>query len=514
VTSEPLSDIDDPRAWFGQRNTYFLTRFVVLRGLGLVYFVAFLILVLQLRPLIGSEGLMPAQRFLERATQALGSSSAGFWRLPSVFWLGASDGALLALAWLGLGLSALLLAGFANSIVLGLLWALYLSFVHVGQTFWGYGWELLLCETGFLAIFMAPALALRPFAGSAPSVLSIVLLRWLCFRVMFGAGLIKVRGDPCWLDLTCLVHHYETQPNPNPLSLYLHHMPRWFHQAGVLFNHLVEIVAPFGVFGPRRVRHLAGSAIVVFQLMLIVSGNLAFLNWLTIVVALACFDDGLLQRLIPARFRGRFLVVPSAPPPESRARRVVTWSLCVAIAILSLNPIVNLLSPRQAMNRSFDPFQLVNTYGAFGSVSRERHEVVLEGTLDRELRSDTTFVEYEFPCKPGDPMRRPCLVSPYHYRLDWQMWFLALGSVEREPWVLNLVYKLLRGDPGIKALLAKDPFPDRPPRFVRARYYRYRFAAPGERGYWRRELVGEFLQPVSLADSEFQGYLQYYGFVD
>jgi hypothetical protein len=489
-------------------SRYALLRVVLLRGIALIYLIGFLVLAFQLRPLVGEHGLLPAHDYLSRIEQALGSRWAGFWRLPTLFWLGGSDATLEFAAWLGCALSCLVLSGFANSALMFALWALYLSFVHVGQIFYRYGWESLLCEAGFLAIFLAPPLDPRPGSANSPTpVLVVVLFRWLAFRVMFGAGLIKVRGDPCWLDLTCLAYHYETQPNPGPLSYYFHQLPLGFHKAGVVFNHLVELVAPFGVFGPRRMRLLAGAAIVAFQVTLILSGNLSFLNWLTIVVALSCFDDGVFWRVFPASFRARLAEAERAHS-ESRARRATLVILALGIGLLSLDPVVNLLSPRQAMNASFDPFRLVNTYGAFGSVNRERHEVVLEGTNDAQPDPRTIWKAYELPCKPGDPLRRPCLVTPYHYRLDWQMWFVQFGGYESQPWLVHLVAKLLAGDPGVLSLFVRNPFPERPARFVRAAMYRYWFTRPGEAGYWHREYLGDALRPLSRDDPELIAFLR------
>jgi hypothetical protein len=489
--------------------SYWLTRAVLLRSLGLVYAVAFSILVRQGRPLLGEHGLLPAARFLELA----GSRGVGFWTLPSVFWLSARDAWLTAGAWVGLVGALVAVAGFASAPLWALLWALYLSFVHIGQIFYGYGWDLLLCEAGFLALFLAPAL--RPGEldqRSPPPTLVIVAFRWLLFRVMFGAGLIKLRGDACWADLTCLAYHYETQPNPGPLSPWFHAAPLWFHRLGTAFNHLVEVVAPFGVFGPRPVRHAAGGLIVVFQALLILSGNLSFLNWLTLFIALACFDDALWARLLPGGVRATFLARLAAlsEAQPSRPRRAATIALSLVIAGLSLNPVVNLLSPRQAMNASFDPFDLVNTYGAFGSVSRERYEVVIEGTSAAELDENTVFVPYELPCQPGRVERSPCWITPYHYRLDWQLWFVPLAPEQQQRWFLSLVAHLLRGDPGVRSLFAVDPFPTRPPRFVRAVFYRYRFAPLGSRETWQREAAGQYLAPTSLHDPELRDALRAY----
>jgi Lipase maturation factor len=487
---------------------YQLTRFVFLRSLGLLYFVGFLTLVWQWRPLIGADGLLPAGSFLLRVREQLGSFAAAFWRLPSLFWLGSSDAVLQLSAWLGLGLSLFVVAGFANSAILAALWALYLSFVHVGQIFYGYGWESLLCETGFLAIFLAPAWSVKPCAGSVPWPV-ILLLRWLSFRVMFGAGLIKIRGDACWTDLTCLDFHYETQPLPNPLSAAFHHLPHGVHQFGVLFNHFAELVVPFGVFGPKRVRYAAGAVIVLFQLCLILSGNLSFLNWLTIAISLSCFDDDLFRRFAPRRVLAR---LRAPPAPLGRARRIVTGVLATGIAGLSLNPVMNMLSPSQRMNAAFDPFDLVNTYGAFGSVNRTRNEVVLEGTADYTIDSHTHWLPFELPCKPGDPARRLCFAAPYQYKLDWQMWFASFSSAGDEPWLIHLVEKLLRGDPVVDSLFSSQPFRGHPPRYVRALFYRYQFSKAGQSGVWQRQLLGEYLPPLGLGNRELHTYLVEHGF--
>ena len=480
--------------------TYWLTRFAFLRLLGLVYVVAFVVVVNQWDPLLGSHGLLPAREVLDEVAASHGRGLLTFLRLPTLFVFDPSDVAFRIGGYVGLALSMCVLLGFANVPVLAALWMLYMSYVHAGRTFYGYGWEILLLETGFLAIFLVPLGRLDPFPRSTPpSPIVILLLRWLIFRVMLGAGLIKLRGDPCWRDLTCMVFHYETQPNPNPLSWYFHHLPAWFHSFEVAFNHVVELIAPWFVFGPRRARHVAGGLIVVFQVLLILSGNLSFLNWLTIAPALACFDDGLIMRLAPGRMR-EWLEMRSRDAEETKARAIAVRALAVVIALLSINPVVNMLSPRQVMNTSFDPFELVNTYGAFGSIGRERYEIVLEGTVDEQATAQARWVEYQFKCKPSDPVRRPCWVSPYHYRLDWQMWFAAMPGAGTPLWLVRMVAKLLDGDRAVRGLLAHGPFEDRPPRWIRGRYYRYQFTRWGEPGWWRRTLVGEYLPPLS-ADS-------------
>jgi hypothetical protein len=271
--------------------------------------------------------------------------------------------------------------------------------------------------------------------------------------------------------------------------------------AGVLANHAVELGAPFFAFGPRRARHVAGALLVGFQVVLIASGNLSFLNWLTIVPALACLDDSVLARLLPARFRARVLAHAADALP-SRPARWASYGLLALVLFLSVEPVENLLSPRQAMNRSFDRLHLVNTYGAFGSVGRERYEVILEGTRDAMPNDAADWHEYELPCKPGDVRRRPCFITPYHYRLDWQMWFAALTGWRRQPWLIHLVYQLLRGEGEGAQLLATNPFPTEPPRYIRAELYRYEFTRPGagSGAWWRRTRAGEYLRPLSRDD--------------
>jgi hypothetical protein len=494
------------------RTTYWLTRFVVLRLLGVVYLVAFLSLARQAVPLLGEHGLLPVSTYLDRLVAHFGSRRDAIVAVPSFFWLALSDRLLVAGACLGATLALLVVAGFANALIMLMLWALYLSYVHVGQLWYGYGWEIQLLETGVLATFLCPLLDVRPFPRRPPPTAVVWLLRWLTFRIMIGAGLIKLRGDPCWRDLTCLYWHYETQPIPNPLSRILHFMPHWFQQLGVLYNHLAELVAPWFVFGPRPARHAAGIVLVVFQVILILSGNLSFLNWLTIVPILACFDDGLLGRVLPAGL-GRRAAQAEATAKASGAQTIAVGALVAVVAVLSIRPVQNLFSSRQAMNTSFDPLDLVNTYGAFGSVGRERDEIVFEGTADAAVSERTRWREYEFKCKPGDPLRRPCVASPWQWRLDWQIWFAAMTTPEGAPWTVHFVAKLLANDPDTLSLLARNPFPDAPPRYIRALLYRYTFAPPGnpEGAWWHRQLLGSWLPPLAVDDSRLRRFLELYG---
>ena len=482
-------------------DSYWLTRFVLLRLLGGVYAVAFLVAARQILPLIGSKGLLPANLFLQRVEDHLGSATAGFVRLPSLFWFAHSDATLQVAAWIGFALSCVVLAGYANAIVMTVLWMLYMSFVHIGQDWYGFGWEIQLLETGFLAIFLCPLLDGRPFPKRAPPLVVIWLFRWLIFRIMIGAALIKLRGDPAWRDLTALYYHFETQPIPGPLSRWFHFLPHWVLKGGVLFNFLAELVAPWFAFYPRIARTIAGVIMVLFQLTLILSGNLSFLNWLTIVPALACFDDRFWATLLPNVLVSR-ASMSATGAQASRSMGRAAWAVAVMVGLLSVQPVVNMISPNQIMNTSFDPLDLVNTYGAFGTVGRERLNVVFEGTDATALDANTVWKAYPYEALPVAVDKRPRQIAPYQPRLDWQMWFAAMGSVQQYPWTLHLVWKLLHDDPGVLSLFRGNPFPDKPPKYIRAVRYRYELVPPDnpQGDWWKREELDAWLPPLSASD--------------
>jgi hypothetical protein len=497
------------------RPTYWLTRFVMLRMLGAVYAVAFLVAIHQIVPLIGADGLLPVGSFLDRVADALGSRSAGFIHLPSLFWFAHSDASLLSVAWIGFVLSCVVLAGFANAAMLAVLWFLYMSFVHVGQDWYSYGWEIQLLETGFLAIFLCPLLDARPFPRRAAPMPVIILFRWLVFRIMFGAGLIKIRGDEVWRNGTALYYHFETQPLPGPLSRWFHFLPRAVLKAGVWFNFVAELVAPLFVFWPRIGRHIAGVVIVLLQVILVLSGNLSFLNWLTILPALACFDDGFWSKILPHALVRR-AEAAAAVAEASRPMTITARVVAVAVALLSIQPVINMLSPRQIMNTSFDPLDLVNTYGAFGTVGRERLNIVFEGTMDETPGDSANWKAYPYRGLPVDLHKRPPQVAPYQLRLDWQLWFAAMSSPEEYPWTLNLVWKLLHNDPGALSLFPANPFPGKPPRYIRAVLYRYSFAPRGNAGnrWWNRERVGDtWLPAMSASDPQLTTFLKQNGWI-
>jgi hypothetical protein len=465
--------------WFTAPG-YDLARLLVQRGLGVVLLLAFANVLLEWRPLLGERGLLPVARVVERVP---------FRRAPSLLHWRHDDRTVMALAAVGVVLALGVVTGlvatlptWASILVWLALWGLYLSFVTVGQVWYAFGWESLLLEATFLAAFLGAD-------DVAPPALVLWLFRWLLFRVEFGAGLIKLRGDPCWRDLTCLQYHHETQPLPGPLSWRFHHLPRWVHRAETGANHLVQLVVPWLLFAPQPVAGAAAVAIVVTQAWLVVSGNFAWLNALTIVLALAVVPDAWFGE-VPG---------PTGAPPWFV---VVVCAVAALLVVRSWRPARNLLSRSQRMNASFDPLHLVNTYGAFGSITRVRFEVVVEGSLAEDPTDEDAWRAYELPAKPGEPGRRPPQVAPFHRRLDWLLWFAALSpDPTRHRWLLPLLDQLLAGEPGIRRLLRVDPFDGQAPRWVRVRRFRYRYTTPEERrrtgDWWVRRLVGTDVAPRS-----------------
>jgi hypothetical protein len=476
-----------------------ITRLLLLRGIGLICLVAFICALNQFRPLLGERGLLPVPLWIQRVP---------FRASPSLFYLFPRDAAFAAAAWIGIVLSCLVVSGVnerlplcASAAVWASIYLLYLSFVNVGQTFYGFGWESILLEACFLAIFLGSA-------DIAPSLISIWLIRWLLFRIMFGAGLIKLRGDPCWRDLTCLNYFYETQPMPNPLSWFLHWEPLWIGKAGVLWNHFAELIVPFAYFLPQPIAGIAGIITILFQITIIISGNLSWLNWLTLILAFSCLD-------------GRFLHIGSKIPAmksQPLVFQVITIGFAAIVGLMSIPVVVNMLSRRQVMNTNFNALHLVGSYGAFGSITRPRYEVVVEGTDAAVLTPKTVWREYEFKGKPTAVDRMPPQVAPYHLRLDWLMWFAALGSYQEHPWFVHFMAKLLEGDGATLSLLRSNPFPTRPPRYVKAELCEYHFTTPSERRqtgvWWKRSPAGEYFPPVSLDMTSFRRVLTSQGWSD
>lgn len=478
--------------WF-DADGYTVARAVVQRGVAAVQVVAFLSALGQFRALLGERGLLPVPRLVARVP---------FRRAPSLFHWRYSDRLLVVVAAVGAVLAASVVAGLPQQgppwvplLVMLTTWGLYLSIVTVGQVFYAFGWESLLLEAGFVAAFL----------GSdevAPPLPVLAFLWWLVLRVELGAGLIKWRGDRAWRDLTALMHHHETQPMPGPLSRWFHLLPAPLHRVEVVANHVTQLLVPWLLLVPGPVASAAAGVVVVTQLWLVASGNFAWLNWLTIVLACSAVDDATLAAVLG---RAGVDVAPGRPDPGPSP----TWWVVLVLAVtawlvwLSRHPARNLASRHQLMNASFNPWHLVNAYGAFGTVTRTRTEVVVEGTLDEHPGPGATWREYEFRGKPGDVRRVPPQVAPYHLRLDWLMWFLALGSAAQLRWFVPFLGRLLEADRATLRLLRHDPFGGHPPRWVRARTYRYRYTTRAERRatgqWWVRTETGLLVDAQDLA---------------
>jgi len=470
--------------WFAA-DGYEVARQVLQRGIAACYLIAFVSALNQFPALLGEHGLLPVHRFLARVN---------FRQSPSLFHWRYSDNLMLAIGWTGSVIAAALVLGLPQQgpswiplVLFLLIWAGYLSIVNVGQTFYAFGWESLLLEAGFIVAFLGSA-------DVAPPLSMIFFLRWLVFRLEFGAGMIKIRGGREWRDLTALFYHHQTQPMPNPVSWFVHHLPGWFHRGEVLGNHFAQLVVPFFLFAPQPVASVAAGVIIATQVWLVVTGNFAWLNWITIVLAFAAVDD--------AAFRSVLGVSPGDVPIGDPAWFITIVSLAAAfLIVLSYWPARNLLTRGQLMNASFNRYHLVNAYGAFGTVTKVRYEVIVEGNDDVEPGEGAQWLEYGFRGKPGDPGRMPPQVAPYHLRLDWLMWFLALGARDTR-WFEMFLLRLLEGDRRTLRLLRHNPFPAGAPRWVRARLCEYRYSTPAERrstgAWWVRTDVGLLVHAVRL----------------
>ena len=479
-------------------NEYVLTRWLFLRLLGVVYLAAFGSLWTQVLGLIGRGGIAPAADYLAFVTSVLGPDR--FWRVPTLAWINAGDGMLLALCGVGSAASLLLILGVLQTPVLALLWLCYLSLVNIGQEFLSFQWDALLLETGLLAIFFAPLrLLARPSRETPPSRIVLLLLRLLLFRLMFFSGVVKLTsGDPTWRGLTALAYHYETQPLPTPLAWYAHSLPHWFHLASAVGVFVIELAVPFLIFAGRRARLAAGVLLALLQALIMLTGNFAFFNVLTLALCLLLFDDDALRRLLPPSVRGRVprpVEVVAQRPGRLRAPLVLAVLLVYVLQIAGLS--LALPRPARRVVQWLAPFHVVNSYGLFAVMTTERPEIIVEGSMDGQA-----WQAYEFRFKPGDPDRAPAWIAPYHPRLDWQMWFAALGGPQSNQWFRGFLLRLLEGAPEVLGLLQTNPFPDAPPRFVRAQLYDYRFTAGavgGDSGaWWLREPRGVYVAPVSL----------------
>jgi len=446
---------------------------IFLKALGVIYLIAFVSFGVQAQGLIGAQGILPVSNYLKSMHTALGAKA--FWYAPTVFWLNSSDWALRVVWIAGALMAILVILGFLRRPCLIGTLILYLSISVAGQDFWSFQWDILLTEVGFLAIF----------ADGTPG--RTWLFRWLLFRLMFMSGMVKLEsGDAAWRNLTALSYHYFTQPLPTPVAWYMEQLPMWFQKMSTVFVFIVELGVPFLVFAPFKIRRVGGVCLISLQVLILLTGNYTFFNWLAIALCVFLFWEH----------------PRSEVRTERRVHRTVTLALMIFVLTTSglqlLEMVgISITGPPRTYMELISPFRLVNSYGLFAVMTTTRPEIVIEGSDDGDH-----WLAYEFRYKPGDVRRAPPWVAPYQPRLDWQMWFAALGNAQENPWFYNFVARLLQGSSAVLGLLEHNPFPGSPPHYIRAIVYDYRFTNFAERrqtgAWWQRQQIGSYLPAISL----------------
>lgn len=491
-------------------ENYIFSTWLFLRLLGLIYACAFISLRVQIKGLIGKRGLLPAVEFLNLKIEHRKVQKKSYTLLRIFHFLLSSDCRLQLVCDIGILLSLLAIIGFIPPLVFFLLWIGYLSLLNICQIFLRYQWDILLLETGFLAIFLTPLQVFPHGPSLYSSCTSCFMIRWLfywlLFRLMFSSGIRKLQsGDPYWRNLTALNYHYETQPLPTRLGWYAHQLPTWFHKISVIFMFMIELIFPFLIFGPLPLRYLAAGSFIIFMLLIMATGNYGFFNLLTIVLSLFLFDDSFYLPIF------RFFV------PSSSITNIIlgaSWPLwmilLVMVVILLLSTIkicwmfgLKILLPSffEKLIARLEPLNLVNIYGLFTVMTTKRPEIIVEGSHD-----GSTWETYEFKWKPGDLKQPPRWAAPHQPRLDWQVWFAALGDLRSNTWFLTFLQRLLEGTPEILALLKKNPFINQPPRYIRAMVYDYHFTNHTTHRrmglWWQRHPQGFYCPVFSLRGVE------------
>jgi predicted DCC family thiol-disulfide oxidoreductase YuxK len=489
--------------------TYFVARRWFLRAVGLIFLIAFVSLWVQIDGLIGSNGITPVREFLPAARAQLGDRALSI--LPTLCWFNSSDAFFHFLCGGGVILSLVLIVGIAPALSLVGLVAFYLSLTIAGQTFLSFQWDILLIEIGFLSIFLAPW-RLWPKRGVDPPVsrAALFLLKVLLFKLLVMSGVVKLTsGDDSWWDLTALDYHYWSQPLPTVIGWWADQSPEWFKKFSVAFCLVVEIIVPFFIWAPRRLRLIAGGLLVFLQIMIAATGNYCFFNLLTIALCLLLIDDAVWRQENGTFTRLREATARQADRRYKHWDRLSNYAAAIVIVLtlpLNVRVIYSAFEPEaewsQLLGRMYaraETFRIVNGYGLFRVMTKDRREIVIEGSAD-----GIDWQPYEFKWKPGDVNRAPGWCAPHQPRLDWQMWFAALGSYRQNPWFVQLVTSLLHGKPQVAALFERNPFPQNPPSYVRAALYRYRFTTAEEHretgAWWKRQELGEYLPSVSLED--------------
>jgi len=496
--------------------TYFGARHWFLRALGLIYLIAFVSIWVQVDGLVGNNGVSPLNQFLPAVYERFGRSAYSL--LPTLCWFDSSNGFLHFLCGGGVILSLLLILGIAPALSLVVLFVFDFSLTIAGQTFLSFQWDILLLETGFLSIFLAPWRlwprellwwpgSTIPATGSPVSRPALFLLKFLLFKLMLMSGVVKLTsGDDSWWNLTALDYHYWSQPLPTVFGWWADKSPEWFKHFSVAFCLVVEIIVPFFIWAPRRPRLIAAGLMIFLQLVIAITGNYCFFNLLTIALCLLLIDDSVVAALWAAPHeRAKNVGVPFRTAKRlqdqlcsyaATAVIIVTLPINAWLVLTAFKPDVDWPRPLVVIYGRLESFRIVNGYGLFRVMTKDRDEIVIEGSAD-----GIDWLPYEFKWKPGDVMRAPGWCAPHQPRLDWQMWFAALGSYRENPWFGRLIVRLLQGSRDVSQLLAKNPFPHEPPRYIRAMFYRYRFTTLHERretgAWWRREQLREYLPTVS-----------------
>lgn len=474
-------------------SKYDLIRKLFLKILGFVYLFAFVSYGVQITGLIGSEGILPLKDYLAMVSGTYGNAFS-YYLVPTIFWLSSHDILLKVVPMIGAILALFLVFGIAERFMLFLLFFAYLSLVSTGQVFMAFQWDTLLLEVGFLTFLFS----------LAPGF--VWLLRWTLFRLIFVSGFVKLASfDQSWREFTALTFHYQTQPLPNTLAWFMHQLPEAFHRFSVAVMFIIQLVVPFLLFAPRRLRFWAAGLIALLELAIMATGNYNFFNLLTLALCLIALDDQGLKRLAPGKWLKR--INPLSVFKPSRIRSAIFIALSVVIfytgLALTIQPMIGgVIKPADYVLKYTSPFHLVNHYGLFAVMTTKRPEIIIEGSSDGEK-----WVEYDFKHKPGNVMRRPQWIIPHQPRLDWQMWFAALGGPDRSPWFINFAKALLDGSDDVLKLMATNPFPEAPPQFIRANVYDYTFndlAGLKDTGDWwvRGELLGSYIPKVSLENFE------------
>jgi hypothetical protein len=506
-----------------------ISRWIFLRALGLIYFSAFFALLFQVRGLIGAQGILPAADLLQDARAA---GALRFWYVPSLLWISSTDHILMALTWIGLVASILLVANVAPRAMLFICFLCFLSFVSSAQDFSGYQSDGMLLEAGFLSLFLAPA-GLFPGWGAkrAPARAAILLLLWEWFRIYFESGVVKLEsGDPTWRNLTAMYEYYQNGPLPTWIGWYAEQLPHWFQRGAAGATLLMELVLVWMACIPGRWRIACFFLVTAWQIGVIATANYAFLNYLVLVLAFLLLDDAFLRQFVPPRWRSgvtppaSIAAAPAAEPGQSTSETSLLAedndeprparplaSIRVAVCAIALTwifyattvPLVRMFWREAPMPSAplaaLEPFRIANQYGLFAVMTPHRYEIEFQGSNDGQ-----NWATYPFRYKPQDVRERPRIYAPYQPRFDWNLWFASLGSWLQNPMVPRTEELLLQNDRDVLGLFAGNPFPNAPPKYVRAVLWQYWFSTPEENRtqgvWWTRRYLGTYAPTITHRD--------------